>query len=220
VCSMRKWFGILRSAYTDWTATLGTIIAIVALSNLLFKILDSPITETLAWIFSQYRKTFHPPIDLLLSVFSLHLPALGKDALVLYLAMAGVLFRTLSYRQSELIRLPAGFRWNGRALLMKIRVIAGEIVAALLWPRVVGSILRNPSVLVVSNWGYHGRLPPPRARDPVERQRVMEKMLAMTSDGAGIHCTDRQLLISYFATLLAAASGLVCLNAAIDLLSG
>jgi len=217
---MRKCFGIFRSAYASWTAIIGTIIAAIALSNLLVKVLNAPVTETLVMIFAQYRKTFHPPIDYLLSLFSLHLPAPGKDVLVLYLAMAGVLFRTLSYRGSAYIQVPAGFRWSRRGVLRKIRVIAGEIGAALLWPRVVAGILRTPSVLVVSNAGYHGRLPPPRARDPVERQAVIEKMLAMTGGDARIHCTDRQLLISYLTALLAATGGLVGLNAAIDLLGG
>jgi hypothetical protein len=217
---MRNWFEIFRSAYASWAATFGTIIAAIALCNLLFMVLNTPITETLAWIFAQYRKTFHPPIDLLFSLFALHLPSAGKDALLLYLAMAGILYRTLSYRQFSGIQLPGQFRWNWRALLANVRLIAGGIAAALLWPCVVGSIMRNPGVLVVSDRGYHGQLPSPREHDPEKRQKAIAELLVMTGGEARIHCTDRQLLVVHFVTLLAAVAGIVCLNGAADLLVG
>ncbi|WP_022722223.1 hypothetical protein [Rhodopseudomonas sp. B29] len=217
-----KWLSLFRSAYSNWAAVLGTIIAVVALSHLLLRTLNAPIAVTLAWFFAQYRKTFHPPIDFLFSTFSIQPPAIAKDGLVLYLAIAGVLYRALTYRQfSDLSRVE--FRALHRtpaAICLKMRVILGTIFGALLWPRVMPSVLQKPSMLVVSDQGYHGRLPPPRTRDPAERQRVIKEMLDMIGPGAAVLYNDRQLVICYFVTLLAAATALVSLNGAIDLLAG
>ena len=88
--------------------------------------MDVSVFEALAWILAAYRKTFHPPIDYLLSFFSLQIPAAAKDVLVLYIAMSGVLYRTLSYERPSPLRaqLKAQFpdRWR-----TGLRILVGNI---------------------------------------------------------------------------------------------
>ncbi len=176
--SFRKWFEIFRSAYSSWAAVLGTILATVALCNLTFRIMDVSVFEALAWILAAYRKTFHPPIDYLLSFFSLQIPAAAKDVLVLYIAMSGVLYRTLSYERPSPLRaqLKAQFpdRWR-----TGLQILVGNIRAAIFWPYYLSGVLRHPSFLIRSSLGYHGRMPPPRSDfPPAEREKVMEEMLS------------------------------------------
>jgi hypothetical protein len=94
--SYRTWIKIFGAAYSSWASSIGTILATVALCNLAFRILNVSMFEALAWILLAYRKTFYPPIDYLLSFISLRLPSIAKDVIVIYLAIGGVLYRTVS----------------------------------------------------------------------------------------------------------------------------
>lgn len=206
---------ILRSAYSSWAATIGTIIATVALCNMAFSAMDASLIEVFKWILATYQKTFHPPIDYLLSFFSISLPAPAKDALVLYLAMGGIVYRTFAYDRPSAMRNRFPKHWQTR-----LRIQVSQILAALLWPYVVRGLIRRPSLLVVSQHGYQGRLPPPR-RDlsPAERKKVIETVLAQMGRDAKVICNERQLLAFYAAGLVAAVGCLIVLNAAIDGLS-
>src|SRR5262249_17415697 len=121
LASPRTWLKILRSAYSSWSATIGSIIATIALCNLIFSLIDVPLTEWISWILAAYQKTFHPPIDYLLSVFSLRLPAAGKDALVLYLAVGGILYRTLSYERASPLKDHIPVTWRTRLRDLRMR---------------------------------------------------------------------------------------------------
>lgn len=215
LASLRKWLEIFRSAYSNWTTTIGTILATIALCNLLFRAMDVPLIESLAWILSAYRKTFHPPIDYLLSIFSIRLPTAGKDALVLYLAVSGILYRTLSYDRPSPLKDRFPVTWRTR--VWDLRMLATTILVAVLWPYFLKGLLRYPCLLITSRQGYHGRMPPPR-RDlsPVRRKEVMDESLAYIGEDAAVICNERELLASYAIGLLAAVISLVGLNAAID----
>lgn len=179
---LRKRFEIVAAAYSSWAALLGTILATVALCNFVFRILNVSVFEALAVVLAAYEKTFHPPIDYLFSLVSLRLPAIAKDGLVFYGAIGGVLYRTLSYKESSALhaemqrKTPAGERWR-----MGLRMWIGQVRAAIAWPLYLQSILRYPSLLIRSSLGYHGRLPPPR-RDlsPDRRKEVVEEMLSFS----------------------------------------
>lgn len=195
---------------------LGTILATVALCNLTFRVMDVSVFEALAWTLAAYQKTFHPPIDYLLSFFSLRIPAAAKDVLVLYIAMGGVLYRTLSYEEPSPLKAKFPVTWR-----MSLRMWAGKIFAAVFWPYFLRSFLRHPSFLIRSSLGYHGRMPPPRSDLPLaKRKEVMEEMLSHVGKDATVICNERQLLGVYAVALFVAVIGLVILNAAIDRLSG
>lgn len=175
--------------------------------------MDVTIFEALSWILSAYRKTFHPPIEYLLSIFSVRLPMAGKDAIVLYLAMIGILYRMLSYKGPSPIkgRFP-------RILALRMRV--SKILIAIFWPYFLKGLLRYPCLLITSRQGYHGRLPPPRPDlPPAQRKKVVETALAQMGEGAAVLCNERELLASYAIGLVTAVISLVVLNAAIDRLS-
>ena len=217
--TLRRWFKIFRSAYASWTATLGTALATVALCNMIFRAMDVSLIEVLRWTLTAYQKTFHPPIDYVTSIVGLRLPAAVKDALVAYLAMGGVLYRTLSYKQPSPLK--DYFPQTFESRIRNLRMGAAQILAAVIWPRLLKNIFRNPSLLITSAQGYHGRLPPVRSDlPPVKRKQVLEEMLARIGGGAEVICNERELFLLYLFSLLAATACLVVLNAAIDLLGG
>ena len=217
--SFRKWCEILRSAYSSWAAVLGTILATVALCNLTLRALDVSVFDALGWILTAYQKTFHPPIDYLLSFFSLRIPAAAKDVLILYLATGGVLYRTLSYEGSSPLKAQFPATWRTR--FWHLRVRAGNILAAVFWPYFLRGVIRHPSFLIRSSLGYHGRMPPPRGDlPPAERKKVLDEMPSYLGKDAMIICNERQLLAVYAIALFAAVVSLVILNAAVDCLSG
>ena len=212
---LRNWLEILRSAYSSWAATIGTIIATVALCNIAFRAMDASLAEVFKWILAAYQKTFHPPIAYLLSLFSISLPSPAKDLLVLYLAMGGVLYRTLAYDRPSPMKDRFPKSWQG-----SLRIQVSRIFAALLWPYFLRGVIRHPCFLVISRHGYHGRLPPPRRDLPsAERKKVIETLLGQIGNNARVICNERQLLALYTAGLIAAVGCLVALNAAIDGLS-
>ncbi|MEJ2379422.1 MAG: hypothetical protein P8Y71_29890 [Pseudolabrys sp.] len=197
---------------------LGTIVALVALCNLTFRLMDISVFEALAWILAAYQKTFHPPVDYVLSHFSLRLPAAAKDVLVLYVAVGGVLYRTLSHQERSPLKAQFPVTWRTR--FWNFRLWGGNVLAAVLWPYSLGSVLRYPCFLVKSSSGYHGRLPPPRGDwPPARREKVMKEMLSYVGKDATIICNERQLMGVYAITLFAAVTCLVILNAALDRLS-
>jgi len=217
--SFRKWFEIFRSAYSSWAAVLGSILATAALCNFTFRVMDVSVFEALAWILAAYQKTFHPPIDYLLSFFSLRIPAAAKDVLVLYIAMGGVLYRTLSYEEPSPLKAQFPVTW--RTKFWDLRMWAGKILAAVFWPYFLRGLLWHPSFLVRSSLGYHGRMPPPRSDlPPAERKEVMDMMLSYLGKDATVICNERQLIGAYSVALFAAVLGLVILNTAVDRLSG
>lgn len=178
--------------------------------------MDVSVFEALAWVLAAYRKTFHPPIDYLLSFFSLRVPAAAKDVLVLYIAMSGVLYRMLSYEEPSPLKAQFPVMWR-----MSLRMWASKILLALFWPYFLRGLLRHPSFLVRSSLGYHGRMPPPRSDlSPARRKEVMEEMLSYLGKDATVICNERQLLGVYAMALFAAVLGLVILNTAVDRLSG
>lgn len=213
--SVRNCLGIIRSAYSGWSAVLGTIIATIALSNIVFRVMHASLAEAFKWLLAAYQKTFHLPIDYMLSFFSIHLPAAGKDLLVLYLAVGGVLFRTLSYEGTS----PLSHNFP-KTRIWKLRTQGATILATITWPYWLRGLFRHPCLLVVSRKGYHGRLPPPRSDlSPAERKQVIETFLSLTGGDARVVCDERQLLASYAIGLFVAVLCLVVLNAAIDGLS-
>jgi hypothetical protein len=163
-------------------------------------------------------KNLYPPIDYALSLFSIHLPPAGKDLLVLYLAAGGILYRTLSYDRASPLKDRFPKTWRTRIRIFWMR--ASKVLAAVLWPYVLCGLLRKPGLLIVSQQGYHGRLPPPR-RDlsSAERKKVIETLLVQIGHNARVLCNERQLLATYAIGLLIAVICLVVLNAAIDGLS-
>jgi hypothetical protein len=171
----------------------------------------------LGWILISYRKTVHVPIDYLLSLFSLRIPAPATDVLLVYLAIGGILFRTLSYEEPSPLKAQFPVTWRSR--FWDFRMRAGAVVAAVFWPYFVGGIVRHPCYLIRSSLGYHGRMPSPR-RDlsPTERDEAIKTMLSFLDKGS-IICTERQLLAAYAMGLAAAVVGLVILNGAVDRLT-
>ena len=216
--SLRDRLRIVRTAYANWSAMLGTIIATIALCNMAFKLMHASLVEGFKLVLSAYQKTFHPPIDYVLSLLSIHLPSTGKDLIVLYLAVGGILYRTLSYDRPSPLKKAFPTTWQSR--IHDLRKWAATVVAAMLWPYFLRGLLRHPCLLVESRRGYHGRLPLPR-RDlsPAERKEVIEFFLGQLDDDATVICSERQLLASYAIGLFTAVVGLVILNAAIDGLS-
>jgi hypothetical protein len=216
--SVRNWLGIVRSAYSSWSAVLGTIIATIALCNFVFTVMHASLIEAVKLVLAAYQKTFHPPIEYVLSHLSIHLPAAGKDLLVLYLAVGGILYRTLSYERPSGLRKAFPTTWQSR--IRDLRRWVTTIIAAAIWPFSIGSLLRYPCLLIESRKGYHGRLPPPRSDlSPAKRKDVIETLLSQIGEDARVVCNERQLLASYAIGLFIAVVGLVALNAAIDGLS-
>ena len=215
----RNQLKIFRLAFTSWAATIGTIIATVALCNMFFRVMGLPVAEILRLVLSAYQKTFHPPIDYIFSVFSIRVPAVAKDLVVLYLATGGVLYRTLSYEQSSPLKkaMRDAFLATMKSRMRDLRMKAGTILVAVFWPYFLKGLLRHPSFLIVSAKGYHGRMPPVR-RDfsPAQQKEALDKMFSLIGPGATVLCNERQLFVSYLVGLLAAACGLVILNDAID----
>jgi len=215
---LRNRLEILRSAYSSWSAVLGTIIATIALCNLVFRVMHASLVEALKSVLFAYQKTFHPPIDYVLSLFSIHLPAAGKDLLVLYLAVGGILYRTLSYERPSPIKKAFPATWRSRIRDLHARAL--KIFAAIIWPFSIRGLLRHPCLLIESQKGYHGRLPPPRSDlSPAERKKVIETLLSQINGNPRVICNERQLLASYAIALFIAVVSLVVLNAAIDGLS-
>lgn len=177
--------------------------------------MHASLAEALKWLLAAYQKTFHPPIDYVLSFFSIHLPTFGKDVLVFYLAAGGVLFRTLSYEAAS----PLSNNVT-KTPIWELRRQGAATLAAIIWPYSLRRLFRHPCLLVVSRKGYHGRLPPPRSDlSPAERKQVIERLLKLTGHDARVLCDERQLLVTYAIGLLIAVLCLVVLNAAIDGLS-
>lgn len=128
--SLRRWLAIFGTAYSSWAAAIGSIIATIALCNLVFRLMDASIIDSLQWLLSAYRKTFHPPIDYVTSIVSLKLPAAAKDALVLYAAVGGILYRTLSYAGPAPLKLPE-YMWSRRR---EFEIWLRRVWAAFRWP--------------------------------------------------------------------------------------
>ncbi|HZL31626.1 MAG TPA: hypothetical protein VFC54_11305 [Pseudolabrys sp.] len=216
--SIRKWLAIFGSAYSGWAAVLGTILGTVALSNLTFRFLDISVFEALASILAAYQKTFHPPIDYLLSLISLRIPNILKDGLVFYIAMAGVLYRMLAHEEPSPLKAKVRAQFpNSWRMVLRLRV--RNVRAAIFWPYYLRGFIRHPSFLIRGTSAY-GRIPPPRVdRSPTEQEETRKTMLSYLGDDAVVICNERQLLAVYTFALIAAVLGLVILNAAIDRLS-
>lgn len=216
--SFRNRLEILRSAYSSWSAILGTIIATIALCNMIVRLAHASLIEGFKIVLAAYEKTFHPPIDYVLSFFSIHLPAAGKDLLILYLAIGGILYRTLSYERPSPLKSAFPTTWQSRT--RDLRRWVTRILAAVTWPYFLRSLLCYPCLLVESRKGYHGRLPPPcRDLPPAKRKEVIEFFLGQLGEDARVICNERQLLASYAIGLFIAVFVLVALNAAIDSMS-
>lgn len=217
--SFRKWGGIVSSAYSSWAVVLGTILATVALCNLTLSMMDVSVFNVLSWILTAYRKTFHPPIDYLLSFLSMRIPSAAKDVLLLYIAMGGILYRTLAHEEPSPLKAQFPLTWRMR--FWDLRARAGNVFAAVFWPYFLRGVIRHPSFLIRTSLGYHGRMPPPRSdRPPAERKEVMKKMLSSLGKDATVICNERQLVGVYAIGLFVAVVSLVILNAAVDRLSG
>lgn len=139
LAQLRRWFEILRSAYTSWSAILGTIIATVTLCNVVLRTMHASVAEIFEWGLAEYQRTFHPPIDYVLSFFSIHLPPAGKDLLVAYLAAGGVLYRTLSYDSASPLKKHFPKTWRTR--IRSLRMWASTVLAAVLWPCFLGGFM-------------------------------------------------------------------------------
>ncbi len=93
---------------------------------------------------------------------------------------------------------------------MRMRV--SHVVAALLWPKVLTTFLAKPCLLVTSEYGFHGRLPYMSRK---EAASFPSKMPGNTT----VFCDERELILSYFVSLLMAVFALITLNAAVNELS-
>jgi len=85
------------------------------------------LVELLALLLDAYQKTFHPPIAFLFSWLPIPLPAGMKDAVLVYIAMVGVLYRGLSYRGRP-VDIAARFARP------RLRMFVGQSFAAFFWP--------------------------------------------------------------------------------------
>jgi len=164
-------------------------------------------TELLKLLIDAYQRTFHPPIAYLFSWLPFPLPSGVQDGILVYMAMAGVLYRTLSYRgrppdfAAQLMRPPIG---------LLLRILIGPVLAAVFWPYFIASIFRRPLLLVRDkNNRDRGRLP------PMDRKLVRE-FLAGDPGEPTVLCDERQLVVCYFVTLLAAMVAILFLNAAVN----
>lgn len=193
---------MIRAAYASWSSILGTTLACVALTSLIFRLLETSVADLLEWLLLAYRQTFYPPIDFLLSWLPFGIPAVGKDFLVVYCAGAGILFRTLSFG------LPANVPELPTSVTMRFRMLYGRIFAALTWPWSLRFFLRRPSYVIRTGDKFNGRLP--------TSSRHVAEMALEFMPGSEIVCTDRDLIGVYFVTLISAVVGLLILNAALD----
>lgn len=204
--ALMRFVQLAAQAYASWSAALGVTLGIIALTNLIVRTLHLSLTELLALTLDAYQKTFHPPIAFLFSWLPFPLPAGVKDGIVVYIAMAGVLYRTLSYRG----------RWPDHAAQFttpigrRLRIIFGLILATSLWPYFALSICRKPSFLIRDEHNRDvGRL-------PTSDRNVANEFISKFHTGAVIICNERQLLACYLMTLLGAVGALLILNAAVD----
>ncbi len=197
---------LVSHAYASWGATLGTVLGAIALTNLVVRTLRLSLAELLALLLDAYQKTFHPPIAFLFSWLPFPLPASVKDGILIYMAMAGVLYRALSYQG----RLPEIAAQLTTPRGLRLRMFAGRILAAALWPYFIASIVRKPLLLIRDKHNRdRGRLP------PMDRKLVQE-FLAGDPGEPTVLCDERQLIVCYFVTLLVAMMALLLLNAAVN----
>lgn len=204
--ALTRFLELVSHAYASWSATLGTILGAIALTSLVVRTLHLSLTELLKLLINAYQKTFHPPIAFVFSWLPFQLPPGVKDGILVYLAIAGVLYRSLSYRgrlpdEAAQIRTPKGLR---------LRLLVGPVIAAIFWPYFIAPIVRRPHLLVRDkNNRDRGRLP------PMDR-KLARTLLAGDGGEPTVLCDERQLIICYFLTLPAAMLALLFLNAAVN----
>jgi hypothetical protein len=199
-------FRIVCTAYASWSTLLGTVIGAVALSSLVFRLFHVSVFDALALMLVAYQKTFHPPIAFIFSWLPFALPPAAKDLVLLYIAMAGVLFRSLSYLlpKSDMRK---QFR---RPWTLRARMFAGKIIAAAAWPYFIKSIIARPLLLVRDAQNND------RGRLPHMSRKEAEAFIAGDSGGAAVFCDERELVICYFVALFVAVLAIVLLNAAVN----
>ena len=191
-------FQTAAAAFSSWRTIIGTVIASIALSNLILRLPKMSISDALRWLLNAYQQTVHPPIDFMLGWLPFSLPGPVKDILVVYLAVGGVMFRSL---------------WFGRPRrhfpfdIVRLRVVAGIILQAIGWPYYIRFTLKRPLYVVRGKRGYNGRLP---ARS---REQAEAFLKATNSDGTVV-CDDRQLVITYAVALLISVLTIILVNAA------
>jgi len=194
---------LVPHAYASWSATLGTILGAIALTNLVVRSFHLSLVELLALLLDAYQKTFHPPIAFVFSWLPIPLPAGMKDAVLVYIAMVGVLYRGLSYRGRP-VDIAARFARP------RLRMFAGQSFAAFFWPYFIVPIFRRPLLLVRDKRNRDlGRLPP---MDP----NTLQAFLAGDVGEPRVLCDARELIVCYLVTLLGAMVALLLLNAAMN----
>ena len=204
---LKYWLQITRSGYSSWSAVLGSVLGGIALCNLVFRFFRLSAFEALGWLLKAYRDTFHPPVAFIFAWLPFALPSTAKDLFLLYAAVGGVLYRSLSYQPPSEQR--KYFPWSRRELKLWLRMRLGHFLGAVIWPTVLIGRLRKPCLLVKGPLGYHGRLPPMSRKDA-------EAFLAGQYGNPQVFCDERELIICYFIALAAAVFAVVVLNGAIN----
>lgn len=192
---------MIRFAYASWSAILGTILGSLAVTSLAFELVSITPSDLLRQLLSAYRQTFHPPLELLLSWLPFRLPVMVKDAILLYGAIGGILFRALSFGNS-----------GGSILLWRLRILYGRVLVVLLWPKFLIYFLKRPGYIIRTNGKFNGRL-------PARSRTVAEETILNFMPGSEIVCTDRGLIFIYGLALAFAVFSLIVLNTALERLS-
>lgn len=207
VQQLRSLFRVLRTAYSSWSAFVGTALGTIALANLVFQLFRISVFDLLASFLAAYQKTFHPPVAFVFSWLPFALPPAAKDAILLYIAMGGVLYRSLSYappRSAEITSLlPTPWR-------LRVRVLAGKIFAAAVWPYFIKSIVVRPLLLVRDAQNRD------RGRLPHMDRKEAEAFFARDPGQPTVFCDERELIICYFMALVIALIAVILLNAGVN----
>jgi hypothetical protein len=230
-----KFLEIARAAYSGWAAIIGTFIAGIALFNLTLNAFDMSVANALGWLLEAYRATFYPPIDFILSWLPFKIPATVKDVFVIYVAIGGVIYRSLSFgsaggrfpgikgaiapsqakvelyeRDGDLHFTPLSRRnWAVKTLKTRLRVWRGVVLQALAWPIFLRLTLSTSLYVIRDKNGFRGRLP---ARDRAHAERFLKE----TGQDVEVVCSNRELIAVHSLTLVSAVLLLVVVNGAIS----
>lgn len=234
----QRFLKMIRTAYISWGAIVGTVLASIALTSLIIRLLAVPISEAFIWLLMAYKQTFYPPIVFLLSWLPFMIPDLVKDAIVIYIAGAGILHRTLGFGKpnlkiSKAMKPDSSFyidfskekelnysrsledlgdfkkvKWYN-SFIWKTQLFYSRIYVTLMWPKYIIYLFKKPHYIITTDGKINGVLPA-TSRD------IAENFIRECMPEAQINCTQIELIITYTFTLLAVVISLLISNLAFN----
>ncbi len=156
-----------REALGGWGSVFGVILTATAIVNILINVFSLQLGEVLAAFLDGYRQIFHYPLRAVEAVLGIHVPAIVRDCIVLWLIGAGSALRMnrRTYNANDFKR-QFGFwesvrsaEWRRPATYSNFRCsiilnfyhpLWRVILVIVTWPLVLRVLFRNTPIIYVA----------------------------------------------------------------------